>query len=129
MSFLDFCCEDTYNFAIISECSNGYKIDEIYTADGIFINSLGVKNNSFEDIATGDSILYIRPTEQFVIDLNGHLENHYIGFCRFDVPLDDFDWYSIQTVKQGYDRDCCNLEFLKLILKRVEKPMNCEDYL
>lgn len=128
MQFLDFCCTDRYTFATIKDCSNGYMIEQIYTADGLFFSRHGVRNLAYQDDGTSESIIYVKPTEEFVIELNGHLENHYIGFCRFDVPLKKYDWYEITNVIEGYDRDCCKLEFLKLTLKKVQAPMNCEDY-
>lgn len=129
MSFLSFCCTDTYNFATIKNCSNGYMIEQIYTADGLFFSKRGVRNLDFRDDGSSESVIYIKPDEQFVIDLAGHLENHYIGFCRFSSPLTKYDWYEVTNVTEGYDRDCCNLEFLKLSLKKVQKPMNCGDYI
>jgi len=113
-------------FYQIEPCAGGYKEVQSWAMSGLFRSSRGASRLANQVDGVSDAIAWIKPDEPFISLLGCKIEDHLISFNRCTNGDDSNDFYRIDTVIEGYDRDCGKVMFYKVLLSRARRPVPCQ---
>jgi hypothetical protein len=114
MSLWDVFTPEPYIFLKLRQASEGNTVEEEYEAEGVFKLRGGMTQSNNIESPTADASLRIKPTEEFIANLNADLVGHGIRVARGDNTSLD---YRIIGQTEGYDYDN-QMDFYLLELKR-----------